>query len=156
MDLPWTHHRSSYRTSYHSSGHRRGTRWCRSDRWTWRCRGGCRCSSPCLSRSHWSGRCRQTSHQHWNIFKLKYFLLKYFSVWILYEDLFTKSWLESIFTFHILSILAASPVVHEHVWFPDIPGRNPDISEPVILRFVPSQVYICPLLSDATTFRYAH
>ena len=48
----WTRYTSSFRTSSRSSGRRRGTRWCRSCRWTWRCRAGCRCTTPRGSPPH--------------------------------------------------------------------------------------------------------
>ena len=38
------------------------------------------------------------------------------------------------------------PVVHEQVWFPDVFGRNSDIHNVSIVRLVPLQVHIVPVL----------
>ena len=39
------------------------------------------------------------------------------------------------------------PVVHEQVWFPDLAGRDADVLDTVVLRLVPGQVNIGPLLA---------
>ena len=41
---------------------------------------------------------------------------------------------------------AGVPVVHEDIWLPESRGRNPDIRHVAILRLVPPQVRVCPLL----------
>lgn len=38
------------------------------------------------------------------------------------------------------------PVVHEHVWLPQLVGGDPQVLHSAVLRVVPSQVVIIPLL----------
>ena len=74
--IPWTHRMSSFQTSCHSSGRRTGTKWCRSDTWTWKCREECSCSRPHPLPPRWFGTSRQTSHLRWKmiacVFKICY------------------------------------------------------------------------------------
>ena len=62
----WTRCTSSCRTSSRNSGRRRGTRWCRSCMWTWRCLAGCRCRGPRGSPPRSSDMSRQTTHWRCN------------------------------------------------------------------------------------------
>jgi len=38
------------------------------------------------------------------------------------------------------------PVVHEHVGFPQLVGRDSEVLDPAILRLVPAQIVVVPLL----------
>ena len=38
------------------------------------------------------------------------------------------------------------PVVHQDIWLPEVVGRNSDIFDVVVLRYIPPHVAVSPLL----------
>ena len=127
--LHWTRYKSNFQTSSRSSGRRRGTRWCRSCRWTWRCQVGCRCTCPRWWRSHLCDTSRQKLRQRWKK--------------------------ERAVIFWICANAPQRPVIHEEVGFPDVFWGDSDVANLPVIRLVPLQIYVLPFL-EAIIFTWRH